>query len=272
MDIETENGSERQNDLKTFSKDSSQSSDDLLHEGPSNNDVLGIAFYSFLGFTIVQTSFAIRAKSSAMMADSSAMFVDAGTYLCNMLAERLKSRALSKEEELLPQQVLQHKLKLQKLYLESFPPLFSVITLLYLTFATFQGSVITLFGPADTVVDDEEEPNLKLMMFFSFLNLLLDIVNVTCFARVNQAVMTPANFDTNTEKSPLIQNDGTSTTLDTSLDDDEMLEDELINLNMCSAWTVSHGHREIMSSKNIKFHFKHLTIFHSMYLPIQYAP
>jgi len=211
-----------------------------MGDGPSNNDVLGIAFYSFLGFTMVQTSYAIRAKSSAMMADSAAMFVDAGTYLCNMLAERLKSRPITEEEEKLPPSVLEHKLKLQRLYLELFPPLISVVTLLYLTFTTFQNAIATLESPESTEDGNEGQgPNVQVMMLFSFLNLLLDIVNVTCFARVHQAVMTPVNFDTKTEKSPLLPIDETIVTgiSESTLDDGDLSDDELINLNMCSAWT-----------------------------------
>lgn len=209
--------------------------------GPSNNDVLGMAFFSFLGFTIVQTSFAIRAKSSAMIADSSAMFVDAGTYLCNMLAERLKSRPITEEEERLSPSVLEYKLKLQRLYLELFPPLLSVITLLYVTFTTFDKAVTTLLSDLSAVegVKSGDQPNLRIMMVFSFMNLLLDIVNVTCFARVNQAVMTPVNFETKTETSKLLSIEETLATEEASSEDEDMSDDELLNLNMCSAWTVS---------------------------------
>ena len=66
----------------TSSKSTATTTNHSTH-GPSNNYVLGVAFYSFLGFTILQTSYAIKANSSAMVADSSAMFVDVGTYLCN---------------------------------------------------------------------------------------------------------------------------------------------------------------------------------------------
>jgi len=238
MDIET--SYQNQNNDGPF-KNPDVPDDLSLHDtGPSNNDVLGIAFYSFLGFTIVQSSYAFRAKSSAMVADSSAMFVDSGTYLCNMLAERLKSRPISDEEAQLPAPVLHHKLKLQRLYLELFPPFVSVCTLLYVTCTTFRGAIVTLFDLDDG--DGEDAPNLRVMMFFSFLNLLLDAVNVTCFARVHQAVMTPINFDTRTEESPLL-NDFTSATIETSLDDDDISEGEMINLNMCSAWTVRYIER-----------------------------
>lgn len=225
----------------------------------SNNQVLGIAFYSFLGFTIIQTTFAIKAKSSAMIADSAAMFVDSATYLFNMIAERLKRREIRQEEqEEYPVTVLEHKLKLERNYLELIPPLISVATLLYVTFVTFGVSIHTLtHSEEENSSTGQGQPNVKVMMFFSIMNLLLDIVNVTCFARVNQAIFVPQfnfennhhqqqqqqnNIETMTEDSPLLalNIDETlgSTTLETSLGEDDISDaDELINLNMCSAWT-----------------------------------
>ena len=121
--------------------------EESVTHGPTNNEVLRIAFYSFLGFTLLQTSFAVHAKSSAMIADSEAMFIDAGTYLCNLLAEKLKNRPLSLEEKLLSPLLLHHKRKLQRLYLELFPPAISVCTLLYVTFITLESSTETLYYP-----------------------------------------------------------------------------------------------------------------------------
>lgn len=241
-----------------------QINDDLSVEDIriSNNHVLGIAFYSFLGFTIMQTTFAIKAKSSAMIADSAAMFVDSATYLFNMIAERLKNRELSREEMEIPVAVLEHKLKLQRNYLELIPPFISVTTLLYVTVVTFDASIYTLTHSeqANSSASQDDEPNVTVMMVFSFLNLLLDILNVTCFARVNQAIFVPPslNFESSSnhpqhhnsttsdnkvaEDSPLLVSSNIdetlgSTTLETSLCEDEMSESEMMNLNMCSAWT-----------------------------------
>ena len=212
--------------------------------GMSNNDVLGIAFYSFLIFTIVQTSFAFRARSSAMFADSSAMFVDSGTYLCNMLAERLKSRTLTDEETKLAPHDLELRMKLHTLYLELFPPLVSVLTLMYVTCTTFQVATFTLMHLDLQEQNAACQPDLKVMMIFSALNLLLDIMNVTFFARVQQTIINPLYLETRrNEKTPLISNiDETlsSTSIDTFLADDEISDDtDPFNLNMCSAWTVS---------------------------------
>lgn len=221
--------------------------EDDTPDGPTNDYVLGIAFYSFLGFTIVQTSYAIKAKSSAMVADSSAMFVDAGTYLCNLYAEGQKNRPLTEQELLLPECIRNHKRKLRRLYFEIVPPFFSVCTLLYVTCTTLRDSLDTLAGHYDDT--DNSEPDLNVMIFFSSVNLILDLVNVTCFARVNQAVMTPPNFNVDMESadenSPLLDGkmdlvtDITTETQETSLGmEDEIEEKELLNLNMCSAWTV----------------------------------
>ena len=213
--------------------------DDVV--GMSNKDVLGIAFYSFLGFTIVQTTYALRAKSSAMIADSSAMFVDAGTYLCNMLAERLKSRTLSDEEKELPSHSLELRMKLQNLYLELFPPLVSVFTLMYVTFTTFKGAAEFLIHRDQEEISETDQPNLKVMMVFSSINLLLDMVNVSCFARTQQAVMTPINFETRNEKTPLLSSvdETLASSMGTTFTDDELSGIDPINLNMFSAWTVS---------------------------------
>ena len=86
------------------------------HEKPTNEYVLNVAFFSFLGFTLVQTGFAISAKSSAMLVDSEAMFVDALTYLFNLLAERLKHRPYSEKEKRMPADLRHYRRRLSRLY------------------------------------------------------------------------------------------------------------------------------------------------------------
>lgn len=203
----------------------------------TNNQVLNIAFYSFLGFTLLQISFAIQAKSSAMIADSIAMLIDSMTYLFNMVAEHLKSRPFSTYEMSLPLTLLHYRRKLQRLYLELFPPLVSVTTLLILTYLTFKSSIRQLLGPTT----DDDEPNATIMVIFSILNLLLDVVNVFYFAKVNHAIIKPIGFDTKTEESLLLNDESTASEDDcTSTETDEEHDDQnahLINLNMCSAWT-----------------------------------
>lgn len=222
------------NDLNT---DRKRSSSPVEEQGVSNGFVLGVAFYSFLGFTVVQTGYAIKARSSAMLADSEAMFVDAGTYLFNMLAEKLKDREYTETELALPLNVRLHGRKLQRLYLELVPPLISVVTLLVVTFTTLRTSIVKLLSD-----EQVEDPNLSIMLFFSALNLVLDAVNVSCFAQANQAILTPMNFDKElpaNEKTPLKESATilSETQVSTLVDEDELSDDGLINLNMCSAWT-----------------------------------
>lgn len=212
----------------------------------------GLAFYSFLGFTMLQTSFALAAHSSAMIADSEAMFVDAGTYLCNMLAERLKNRDFTEAELLLDAKERAHGRKLQRLYLELVPPLISCMTLLVVTFTTMRDSLVTLFFLKEP---HEEDPDLNIMLLFSGLNLILDAVNVFFFAQANQAIVTPIDFDKQlqqpaaaaSESTPLMKRKDTASFADTNdtttCDDlesnrsDDDISDDGVNLNMCSAWT-----------------------------------
>lgn len=211
----------------------------------------GLAFYSFLGFTMLQTSFALAAHSSAMIADSEAMFVDAGTYLCNMLAERLKNRDFTEAELLMDAKERAHGRKLQRLYLELVPPLISCMTLLVVTFTTMRDSLVTLFFLKEP---HEEDPDLNIMLLFSGLNLILDVVNVFFFAQANQAIVTPIDFDKQlqqpaSESTPLMKRKDTASFADTNdttcdlesnrsdADYDDISDDGAVNLNMCSAWT-----------------------------------
>jgi Co/Zn/Cd efflux system component len=223
----------------------------------TNDYVLRVAFYSFLGFTILEATFAIRAKSTAMIADSVAMLVDVGTYLFNLLAELLKDRELTDHELQLSPIVQYHRRKLQRLYLELIPPMTSVCTLLVVTVFTIRCSIKTLSGLEPV---DSDGPNLYVMMFFSVLNLLIDCINVSCFARINQTILCPKKFeemptyDQPMKETSLLLTDQTTascTIENTSIVDDSILGDDDLsyeddeksvegrNLNMCSAWTVS---------------------------------
>jgi Co/Zn/Cd efflux system component len=178
-----------------------------------------------------------------MLADSEAMFVDAGTYLFNMLAERLKRRAFSESELQMTTEERHYTRRLHRLYLELVPPFISVATLLAVTATTLRDAIATMLTHKSESASNHD-PDLQIMLLFSGLNLLLDMVNVTCFARADQAVLTPLNFqemDHTHETSPLIGTEtATETETNTAPDFDEVSEESsLINLNMCSAWTVS---------------------------------
>jgi Co/Zn/Cd efflux system component len=205
----------------------------------------------------VQFIFSLAARSQAMLADCAAMSVDSLTYLVNFYAERIKHREDTEEEKALPLAVLHRRRKLQRLYLELFPPLVSVTTLVTVTIISLKQAIVIL-------VDDEKEktPDVIIMLVFSALNLILDAVNVTCFARAEQAEFPTAIFhhdpegqteENDTELTGLLkkraanpenssQYDTTTADESSSLDqtdDDESQASREINLNMCSAWTVS---------------------------------
>jgi hypothetical protein len=219
---------------------------------------------------LVQAGFAILVDSQSMLADSEAMGVDAITYLFNSCAERIKNAPYSAQELKLPADVLEYKRTLKRLYLELIPPLISVSTLIGVTILTLCDATHTLFGDNNSEVDtDADDEMVGVMLFFSALNLVLDIVNVTCFAKADQAYVhvlqsqdeltefkkslrgrTPSEdltlLLTNT-KPPIAGNgshgNGLSTygsngvMVDEDIADDKSLA--LVNLNMCSAWTVS---------------------------------
>lgn len=67
---------------------------DGLEDKPSNEELLSVAFISFLTFTICQAVAAYFANSQAMMGDSMAMGVDAFTYdgFNRLMAERMKHK------------------------------------------------------------------------------------------------------------------------------------------------------------------------------------
>ncbi len=206
------------------------------------------------------------------MADCAAMAVDAVTYLFNYCAERSKNREISHEEKLLDRDVLYRQRKLLRLYLELIPPLISVTTLLAVT-------IISLKQAIDVLVDDhplDNPPDVIIMVVFSALNLLLDAINVRCFARAeHHFVGIPSAInehghdqeETQTELTGLVKknDDGNDSTTyagvsqaETSLalsedEDDDRSSASLhpLNLNMCSAWTVSTGYSNVSASEQV---------------------
>jgi Co/Zn/Cd efflux system component len=201
---------------------------------------------SFLGFTTLQLVFAMVAHSESMLTDCAAMYVDVLSYLVNFMAERLKHGKQTVSAESSP-----HALRLRRLYLELVPPLVSVTTLVGVTIVSLQQATEVLFNREKYAT--ATEPDLQLMLLFSGLNLLLDFINVTCFARVDQAIGLPGqkgeeNVHVHFEKStttPLPATEETSLLgkhekhNDTDNDSHSCADEEHqgMNLNMCSAWT-----------------------------------
>lgn len=237
-----------------------------------------VAFFSFFGFMLVQAGFALMVGSQSMLADSEAMGVDSMTYLFNLCAERIKNRPYSSYELELPANVREYKRTLKRLYLELIPPLISVSTLIAVTIVTLHDSLQTLFGNDNDANDQnqnvEGDEMVGVMLFFSTLNLLLDVVNVTCFARADQAyvhVLQSQNIQEEFKQSLrsqtpsqdlslLVMNAQTARSCEAKAGEIEVEElhgygtngasyegivkdnddsQALVNLNMCSAWTVS---------------------------------
>ncbi len=201
-----------------------------------------------------------------MMADCAAMTVDAITYLFNYFAERIKHRSAPEADQQLDPEVLKRRRKLQILYLELIPPLVSVTTLAAVTIVSLKQAIEVLVE--DGVVS--KPPDVFIMTIFSLLNLLLDGVNVCCFARAeDQVVGLPASFYGSTEEqardeetevtamlkkgdaagdatiytsvAPEADLDSTNTSFGMIDEDDDRSSKSTnrLNLNMCSAWTVS---------------------------------
>lgn len=168
-------------------EDPLESDNGLVHEvdaaKPTNEYVLNVAFYSFLGFLLIEAVFALIARSESMLADSEAMSVDALTYLFNLGAERYKHRPLNATELAMPLAQRQHQRELRRLYLELVPPTISVVTLILVTIATLREALTTLSNEQRDVDHVDDDVSVPIMLLFSAANLLLDVVNVTCFAR-----------------------------------------------------------------------------------------
>jgi Co/Zn/Cd efflux system component len=238
-----------------------------------------IAFASFIGFATVQTVVALLAKSQAMIGDSAAMAVDALAYGFNLLAERekhvddleaeLSAATMEGDTNITPLELesakaekrLRHRRR--QLQLELVPPLISVSVLLIVVGYVLNDAIRTLVLDVNRSETEQSRPNIILMMTFSTLNLLVDVMNVMCFARANHLT----GYNT-VEKQPigecnneiddnerLIERYAThfeiqggnerkaeSSHINTSSEDvmsGEQDEDERVNLNMCSAYTVS---------------------------------
>lgn len=187
------------------------------------------------------------------------MYVDVVTYLFNFLAERLKHQ-VHKSSSIEPRNG-----RLYRLYLELIPPFVSVVTLLVVTILGLKAAIETL---REAPKDQTNQPDIRIMLWFSGMNLLLDFVNVTCFARVDHAMgMSQLQNQFNifrsqrsdhrevipTESTDLLskapQGNGENNNIPVRAQTDEYDDDETsltsedteakggLNLNMCSAWT-----------------------------------
>ncbi|OEU22448.1 hypothetical protein FRACYDRAFT_179287 [Fragilariopsis cylindrus CCMP1102] len=266
---------------------------------PSNKKLLCIAFVSFQTFAIVQLTVSIFAGSEAMFGDSIAMMVDALTYLFNLCAERQKEFYAIQLQEQQQQQEKRNKqqyesesefesesdpsssssptkpysssslninnimvLKHRKYtyQLELIPPLLSVTALLVVTVIVLKESIHILILDSTRDVSLQADPNINIMMIFSFLNLLLDVVNVGCFAsakhamgyktntdiiNINMCTNTNGNDNGNGNDNSNGNGNGNVKSFGTRPEDndndndngDDDNDNDTSNLNMCSAYT-----------------------------------
>jgi hypothetical protein len=163
-------------------------------ERPSNERLLLTAFVTFMSFTLFQTVAAYIAGSEAMMGDSAAMFIDALTYLFNLVAERRKSRfeeyyqqVQCVETDPVRRKRLKQRAKRKMiLKMELIPPVVSVTTLVFVTAFVLKGSIGMILLDAHRDRTEQGDPNVNMMLIFSCANLLLDMLNVFCFARAKR--------------------------------------------------------------------------------------
>jgi Co/Zn/Cd efflux system component len=179
---------------------------------PSNEKLLCTAFVSFQCFAILQTITAVWAGSEAMMADAAAMIVDAFSYLFNWFAERQKQFNATKlsQRGLSTLYILEYRRSTYQLELVT--PLLSISTLLVLTGFMLNKSIRTLVMDSKRDVSEQADPNVKLMFIMSVLNLMLDMMNVLCFASsklasagyssTNRALLNSSHADHNMDGIP----------------------------------------------------------------------
>jgi hypothetical protein len=200
-------------------KKSSEEIGDGLEDKPSNEELLTIAFVSFLTFTICQAIAGYLANSKAMIGDSMAMAVDAFTYGFNLIAERMKYRTntyipcfniryLETTIQIQHDNRNQYKINAERwnlrtkrkvvLLLELIPPMISVTTLAIVTGVILNNSISVLILNArgcqklqipgeDLDPDEAEHPNIKIMFVFSFINVMVDAINVMFFSKADHA-------------------------------------------------------------------------------------
>jgi Co/Zn/Cd efflux system component len=203
---------------------------------------LNIAFFSFVIFCIFETVFALIANSQSMLADAQAMSIDAMSYLFNMGAEYLKKKPLSSKQEslccfLTPQEQRRER-ELRRLYLELIPPTISVIVLISVTIQTLVQAFESLMGHTKDISggdkdDDEDDVSVALMFGFSAANLVLDILNVTCFARAK------ANYGLGGRSGAVVEEQDEEGSLCSSIVDEEEATSEATTIITTTTTTTS---------------------------------
>jgi len=242
--------------------------------------LLTLAFTSFFTFTCLQTIFAILGNSQSMLGDCATMFIDSLTYCLNMIAEQKKNgswkgcnnflkegnHTLNSSSPLSPSSspsstsssssssTTSSLTKIQLLQYELLAPSCSVFTMLIATayiFYTAYSTLDTLLFHVDPNAPTTDDTNIRYMLVFSSLNLLLDFGNIAAFAKERHGCGYKINnyeysdiedIESNFRKEPVSDDERDkplSSTLskiyNSSLKDDE--DENKTNMNMCSAYT-----------------------------------
>jgi Co/Zn/Cd efflux system component len=201
---------------------------------PSNERLLGTAFFSFMMFALTQLVFAFVAGSEAMMGDSAAMIVDSMTYLFNWIAERRKNRFDQlNDDSSLPvgadaitaARIRERSKRKLVLQMEIFVPLISVTTLVMVTIFVTKKAVGVLLLDMHRGRDEQRMPNIHLMLAFSIFNLALDGLNVFCFAR-SKHLMGYATIEEDSDRVTLLDDLSRPVVLLETMHDDSESRDE----------------------------------------------
>jgi Co/Zn/Cd efflux system component len=217
--------------------------DDDEDSVPSNESILGVAFLTFLSFALTQMIFAFIAGSQAMMGDSAAMLVDSVTYLFNFIAERKKHQFDSTtaavpefpvedaaEDPIKAERIRKRNRRKMVLQLEILPPTLSVTTLVLVTIFVTTKAVRLLRLDMHRSRAEQHRPNVNLMLAFSVCNLVLDGLNVFCFARAKHLM----GYSTTTKTNHV----------ETAQDDQSSIGLQYSDVDQLSTTMISNGHGE----------------------------
>lgn len=150
-------------------------------------------FASFLVFTIAQFVLAFAANSLSLLGDTSAQIVDCIDYSLNFVAERRKLRFDKLYQDPYPNLTRERAFQLRQrakrkaiLFWEVVPPMISVICLVGVTTYVLQDSTRTLIQDFTTKPKSQQDSvNLTLVLTLQLVNLAIDILNFTCFAKIH---------------------------------------------------------------------------------------
>jgi Co/Zn/Cd efflux system component len=174
----------------------------------SNVALLTVVAVLFGGFALSEALAAALAHSLSLAGDAASMGVDTVTYLINSVAERQKARdALTARE---------------RLQLELYIPLVSALALLCASGVVVSQAITTLRAPPAV---SSSKPDI--MLVFSGVNLVIDVVAIVFFNRVQQLQAAVRRAAVDDAAAPLLPTDR----------DTDTPGGDASNVNMCSALT-----------------------------------